>query len=188
MKERVVNWLLAVVVATTTGSARAQTPMPSPSPCQMKAREHFISCMGQCRETVTAERLACRNVDPTCGEACLAGRQACLDQVQTILTSGALPDGTDVANCSGGTDACKATFHTARQACIDASCPIGKTCSYCEPSDQTCTACVDQAQVTDFTCRDACYDSWNNNAVVMSLRESCRKGFQSCLATCPANQ
>jgi len=99
-----------------------------------------------------------------------------------------VPDGTELPNCSGGTDACKATFRTARQACIDASCPTGKACSYCEPSDQTCTACVDQAQVADFTCRDACYDSWNSNAVVMSLRASCGKGFQSCLATCPPNQ
>lgn len=184
MKDRLRSFLLAgALLGAAPGLARAQSP--TPLSCAGKARARYMHCVDQCRDDLVAERLACRNVRPACGEACLAGREGCLDQVQAILTSGTLPDGGTLAGCAGGTDACKAAFQGARQACVDAGCPAGQTCKICEPSDQTCADCVDQAQIADFTCRDGCRDSWETNPVVMSMRASCRSGFESCIGACP---
>jgi hypothetical protein len=185
MKRPAATLLVGSALILGSGLARAQSPTPTPASCLSNARADYFTCATRCRDDYIAARLACRNVRPACGEACLAGRQACLDQVDAILATGDLPDGSALANCSGGTDACKATFRAARQQCIAASCPSGQTCTACQPSDQTCTDCVDQAQVTDFLCRDACRDSWQTNATVMSMQEGCPGGFRSCVAACP---
>ena len=188
MKRSAATLLMGSALVLASGPARAQDAMATPSSCVTDARAEYLTCSTRCRDDFTAARLACRNVRPACGEACLAGRQACLDPVDAILTSGALPDGTMLDNCNGGTDACKAAFRAARQQCIAASCAAGQTCTGCQPSDQTCTDCVDQAQVTDFLCRDACRDSWRTNATVLTLQDDCRSGFRTCVTACPPLQ
>lgn len=185
MKRPAATLLMGSALILGSGLAHAQSATTTPSPCLSNARGDYLTCATRCRDAYIAARLTCRNVRPACGGACLAGRQACLDQVDTILATGELPGGSTLANCSSGTDACKAAFRTARQQCIAASCASGQTCTACQPSDQTCTDCVDQAQVTDFLCRDACRDSWRTNATVLSMQASCRSGFQSCIAACP---
>jgi hypothetical protein len=98
-----------------------------------------------------------------------------LDNVQTILQTGQLPDGSPLANCSGGTDECKASFRTAKQACG----------APCQPADTQCAECVDNAQVVDLQCRDACRDSWRANPTVMTMLESCQGAFKACIRRCP---
>jgi len=143
--------------------------------CFQDARANFQSCLSQCKSDLVAARLTCRNVNTACGEACLAGRQACLDNVQTILQTGQLPDGSPLANCSGGTDECKATFKAARQAC---GVP-------CQPADTECADCVDNAQIADLQCRDACRDSWRSNPTVITMLQSCQGAFKACVRQCP---
>ena len=143
--------------------------------CFQDARANFQSCQSQCKSDLAAARLTCRNVDPACGEACLAGRQACLDNVQAILQTGQLPDGSPLANCSGGTDQCKTSFRTAKQACG----------APCQLTDMQCADCVDNAQIADLQCRDACRDSWRTNPTVISMLQSCQGAFKACVQKCP---
>lgn len=145
--------------------------------CVANAAADNVACKKQCQSDFLAAKLVCGNIDPTCGTACLAGRQACLDNVQAILDTGLLPDGTqfDSVNCSGGTDQCKATFAAAKAACNPP----------CQPADTTCKDCVDAAQVADLTCRDTCRDSWRVNATVNTMLGSCTTAFNACKKACP---
>jgi len=143
--------------------------------CVQNAKATYRSCVSQCKADFVDARLTCRNVQPACGVACLAGRQACIDNVDNILQSGQLPDGSTLANCTGGTDQCKANFRAAKQACG----------APCQPSDTQCIECVDNAQVTDFECRDTCRDSWRTNPTVIAMQQSCRDSFRACIQQCP---
>ena len=143
--------------------------------CVQNAKANFLACARQCKQDFVDARLLCHNIQPACGEACLAGRQVCLDSVNTILQTGQLPDGTTLANCSGGTDQCKATFKAATKACG----------APCQSSDMACTGCVDNAQVVDLECRDTCRDSWRTNPTVISMLQSCQNSFKACIQKCP---
>ena len=143
--------------------------------CVQDARGNYRSCVTQCKSDFVASRLTCRNVDPVCGAACLAGRQTCLDNVQTILQTGQLPDASTLANCTGGTNQCKATLQTAKQACG----------APCQASNTQCTECVDNAQVVAFECRDTCRDSWRTNPTVIAMLQTCQSSFRACIKLCP---
>ncbi len=143
--------------------------------CVPDAKDNFRSCRAQCRSDFIDARLTCRNIQPACGTACLAGRDACLENVQNILRTGQLPDGSPLANCTGGTDQCKAAFQAAKQAC-GAPCPA---------TNMACIECVDNAQVTAFECRDGCRDSWRTNATVIAMLASCQSSFRACIQQCP---
>ena len=118
---RSVVGLCAVLVLAGGGwsSARADAT------CVPKAKATFLGCVKQCRQDFVDSHLTCRNVQPACGDACLGGRQVCLDNANNILQTGQLPDGGMLANCTGGTNQCKATFEAARHACG----------APCQPSD-----------------------------------------------------
>jgi hypothetical protein len=164
--------VIALTAAMTlAGSASAWAD----ATCLTNARADFRSCLTQCRSDFVDSRLTCRNVQPACGEACLAGRQTCLDNVQNILETGVLPDGSPLANCTGGTDECKAALQAARKACG----------APCQPTDAACTGCVDNAQVVAFECRDTCRDSWRTNATVIAMQQSCQSSFKACIQKCP---
>jgi hypothetical protein len=161
--------------AATVLAAAPSSPAHADAVCVHNAKATFRSCVSQCKSDFVDQRLTCRNVQPACGEACLAGRQACLDNVNSILQTGQLPDSSTLANCSGGTDQCKATFQAARQACG----------APCQPSDAACTGCVDNAQVTNFECRDTCRESWRTNPTVIAMLQSCQSSFKACIQKCP---
>ncbi len=143
--------------------------------CLLNAKATFRGCVSQCKSDFVAARLTCRNVQPACGEACLAGRQACLDNIEAILQTGQVPGGGTLTNCSGGTDQCTANFQTAKQACG----------APCQPSDTACMECVDNAQVVNFECRDTCRTSWRTNPIVVSMLQSCQSSFKACIQKCP---
>jgi hypothetical protein len=146
------------------------------------AKANFQDCQSQCQSDYQSAKLVCRNINPGCGLGCLAGRQACFDTVNQVLQTGQLPDGSTLADCSGGTDACAATYQSTVAACPDISCS-GQQCT-CQPTDSTCNDCVDQAQVADFECRDACRDSFRTNQTVVSMKKACNSGFTSCVHAC----
>jgi hypothetical protein len=95
--------------------------------------------------------------------------------VQNILTSGQLPDGSSLPNCTGGTDQCKSALQTAKQACG----------APCQSTDTACNECVDNAQVTAFQCRDGCRDSFRTDPTVVALLGSCQSSFKACIQKCP---
>lgn len=143
--------------------------------CVQNAKATYRACASQCKADFVDARLTCRNVQPACGVACLAGRQACFDNADNILQTGQLPDGSTLANCSGGTDQCKASLQAAKQACG----------APCQPTDTACKECVDNAQIVDFECRDGCRDSWRTNPTVIAMEQSCRDTFKACVQACP---
>ena len=163
--------LSAAMVLAGSGFSNARAD----ATCFHDAKANFLSCVHQCKSDFIATRLTCRNVDPVCGAACLAGRQQCLDTAQAILQTGQLPDGSMLASCSGGTDQCKANLQTARRACG----------APCQPTDTQCTGCFDNAQVVAFECRDTCRDSWRTNPTVMAMLQSCQSSFKACVQKCP---
>src|SRR5262245_42366073 len=127
--------VLAFVVALLLGGGASTAR--ADAACFHDARANLASCVSQCRSDFVAAKLTCRNVDPTCGAACLAGRGQCRDDVNDILQTGQLPGGGTLASCSGGTDQCKATLQAAKQACG----------APCQAADTQCDECVDAAQV-----------------------------------------
>lgn len=153
--------------------------------CLKDARANRQVCMQQCTDDFQAATFLCRNIDPACGAACRAGHDVCIDNINAILQTGQLPDGTTLANCSGGTNQCDSDFQTAHQACIDAACQQGSgQCSTCH-GDTTCQDCVDSAQIAHFVCSDACRDSWRANQIVKDDRKTCAKSVSACVKACP---
>jgi hypothetical protein len=142
--------------------------------CKQQAKDDYRACKQTCKDDYRAAKLTCRNVDPTCGTACLAGRQVCRDDVDAILSTGQLPGGGTLADCADGTDGCRARLADAKDAC-------GAPCN----GDPTCDACVDAAQVTSFICRDTCRESWRADPTVAALETTCHDTFQSCIHACP---
>jgi len=181
--------------------------------CKRDAIAAYKDCQSQCKSDFDDAKFTCRNIDPICGNACLSGRQACMDGVEEILDTGVVsghcsgqpsgaclvdadcPNGqtcvvdSTLDNCTGGTDACDAAFAT--QATGDpstggcgATCgPQGQVCS-CH-GDETCAQCLVTAQITRFGCRDECRASFRFNPVVIMGRTNCRNGFKGCVKACP---
>ena len=163
------------------------TSVSAMSTCVKDARQALQDCRQSCQDTFTAAKLTCQNVDPTCGEACLQGRGTCLAGVAQILATGQLPGGGSLANCTGGTAACDAALQQDRQGCWAQYCASGQTCSSCaQTTDPTsCYECVDPFQVTAFSCRDTCRDSFRQDATVKFAKGQCKSTFQSCIKACP---
>ena len=185
------------------GTARADAA------CRQNAKQTYLACKSQCKSDYLDARFTCGNVQPGCGEACLAGRQQCFDNVDLIRDTGVVaghcsvssqtqchldgdcPSGetcvvdVPLADCTGGTDACEAAFI----ASVTSTC--GATCSQdAHPTcgchgDPTCMGCVDPFQVTRFICRDGCGDSFRTNTTVQTLTASCRSTFKACVQACP---
>jgi hypothetical protein len=161
----------AAVSVVIARSGWAQVPTPT---CLQQAKSDYLDCKNQCKSDFVDAHFACKNVNPQCGLACLDGREACFEGVKAILETGQRPDGSTLANCSGGTDACTAALDDAKAACG----------APCQPSDTACQDCVDNAQVQDFECRDACRDSWRADPTVIAMKQSCRSAFKACLGRC----
>ena len=143
--------------------------------CITQAKDTYAACKSQCKDDFFSSKFACRGVSPACGLACLAGREVCVDAVENVLETGQFPDGSPLADCPGGTNACKANLQAARAAC-------GAPCA---PIDAVCNGCIDVAQVAHFTCRDACRDSWRPDPRVVSALSTCRTSFKACVQACP---
>jgi len=177
-----------LTAAVLAGAAMlAAGPASAVNQCVRDARQAVKDCRQSCQEDFTAAKLTCRNIAPACGEACLQGRRACEQGVEQILQTGLLPGGNTLANCAGGTDSCDAALQQARQACWAQYCASGQTCTSCaQTTDKgSCWECIDPAQVTAFSCRDACRDSFRLDATVQAMKALCKSGFKSCVTGCP---
>jgi hypothetical protein len=204
---------ILVVSSAVLCSTMFIAPVNADLMCKMNAKAAYKDCQAQCKSDFTDAKFVCRNIQPACGDACLAGRQACFDGVEEILDTGVVTGHCSVtmsdpclidaecpnaescvadstlANCTGGTNACNAVFTT--QATGDpgsggcgATCgPQGQVCS-CH-GDQACAECLDTAQVTRFLCRDECRDSFRVNPVVVSGKQGCSTSFKACAQACP---
>lgn len=173
--------VLAAAAMFVAGSAGAVNQ------CVTDARNAYKDCRQSCQDDFTAAKLTCRNIAPACGEACLQGRRTCTQGVQQILKTGQLPGGNTLANCASGTDGCDAALLQARQACWAQFCATGQTCTSCaQTTDQvSCWECIDPAQLTAFSCRDTCRDSFRLDPTVQAMKDLCKSSFKSCVTQCP---
>jgi hypothetical protein len=159
------------------------------STCMKNATANRAACKAQCDDDFQAAAFMCRNIDPACGLPCLAGRQACFDNVQNILAAGMLPDNSVLCSTTDtvtgqtlyGTNGCTAELQGAKTAC-------GAPCPTPTPStlggETACQQCVDQAQVAGLECRDACQDAFRSNTTVIAMKKSCHNGFMACVHQC----
>ena len=141
--------------------------------CILQARDDFVSCKAECRQTFRDDKFRCRNVDPTCGNACLGGRERCLEPYLQVLT-----------DC---VDGCKADLQQGKQTCAgNCGCNLGPNCqSNCCGDGNTCyNNCLDPYQVAAFVCRDNCRESFHNDATLQENIKNCRASFRACVALC----
>jgi len=166
--------LMGTAVFTTARVAGAMNQ------CRQNAQLNFGVCLSQCQDDFTAAKFQCKNVDPVCGKACLAGWEGCHQTLQSILDTGQIPEPSptppaQLPNCTGGTDQCDADFTAAKTACPGAP---------CAPTDTVCNDCVDNAQVAHFLCVDACRDSFRTDGTAKALRTACHSGLKACIKAC----
>jgi hypothetical protein len=129
--------------------------------CRLQAVEEKRACVAECKEDYRAALFRCRNVDPACGNACLAGRERCLEPFTAIL--------------DGCVDGCRDTLQAAKARCQ-------QDCN----GDQGCLdACIDQAQIDAFVCRDNCRESFRANEEAQAGIKNCRAAFRACVGACP---
>ena len=127
--------------------------------CLAQAKQNFLGCRQQCSDDYQDDKFRCRNVDPACGNACLAGREVCLEPIRAVL--------------EGCLDGCRATLRNTKQ----------NTChAPCAPGDTVCDGCVDDAQVTAFICRDNCREDFRANHT--DDVKLCRAAFRACVHVC----
>ncbi|MFI5398416.1 MAG: hypothetical protein ACHQ9S_23020 [Candidatus Binatia bacterium] len=178
--------LLVAGVLSVSAPARAKVDPV----CIANANAARVDCQEQCLSDFQAQSFVCRGISPGCGVACLAGRQECIANVRAILQTGVLPDGSelDPVHCPSGTNGCDAVLVKAKAQCFAPNCPSGQTCTSCQPNDTTCQDCVDQAQIANFTCHDACRDAYRANQTVKSEKKGCDNGFTACVHACPKLQ
>jgi len=142
--------------------------------CILQARDDFLTCKGECRTTFRDDKFRCRNVDPTCGNACLAGRERCLEPYLQVLT-----------DCLDG---CKATLQQGKQDCAtQCNCTLGSSCTSncCNDGNECYNTCLDPKQVAAFVCRDNCRESFHNDEALQENIKNCRASFRACVAACP---
>lgn len=185
MKRLAVASLALAAVAAVLISGRFAA---ADSTCIQNAKSNYMDCKAQCKDDFQSAKLTCRNIPPACGLPCLAGRQACFDNVETILDTGLLPSGSVLCSTTDaggqtftGTDGCKTVLDEAKAAC-GAPCPTPTPST--SGGETACQQCVDQAQVANFECRDACRDAFRSNTTVVSMKQSCRDGFKACIQAC----
>ena len=130
--------------------------------CIAQSKATFKDCRQQCADNYKDDKFRCRDVDPACGNACLAGREVCLEPINDILDT-----------CLEG---CKATLVQTKQD----NCHVPPACA---PDDTACNDCVDAAQVDAFVCRDTCREDFRANHT--DDVKLCHAAFRACAHACP---
>lgn len=124
--------------------------------CRLDAKVAFAAAKANCREEFQFSKDACRNRDHDCVEACRAIRHDC---------TGPIFDAFEVAK-----QACNVTRDVEFANCGNL---------YADGTPER-DACIDQAQVTAFVCRD------DAREVARPQIQACRVAFRGCVQACPA--
>ena len=126
--------------------------------CLADARAEAKTCVDLCRDDFRAAKDSCRNIDHDCAEAAREARESCVGAVLTALVQCVT---TDCADFRAQVQTCKETY------------PVG---------DPQRDACIDNAQLLNFQCRDACRESVQLHPAL----KQCRDEFRTAIAACPA--
>lgn len=128
-------------------------PSGASNSCRADAKQTFKDCKANSKEAYQADKDACLNRDHDCVEACRADRYDCRQAT-----------GFDAA-----IDDCNATLADAKAQCRTDH-PAGSA---------ERDACIDQAQVVAFQCRD------NAREAAKGPLKQCRSAFRACAQACP---
>ncbi len=142
------------LVAVAALTVLVAVPAQAADSCRREAKGSFKECKALSTEAFQVAKDACWNRDHACVEACRAKRYDCRQDT-----------GFDAAIA-----ACDATLADAKAQCrgdFDAGTP-------------ELDACIDQAQVVAFQCRDAAREAARRPLKL------CRKAFRACARACPA--
>jgi len=167
MRKLVIGLLMVGGLFLSPGLARADLA------CILQAKDDFRGCRADCLDNYRDDKFRCRNVDPACGNACLAGRERCLEPFLQVLT-----------NCLDG---CRDTLKGHKTDCAS-MCQCG-TPQECRDQGNTCYQdCLDPFQIEAFVCRDNCRESFHNDQQLQDNIHNCRASFRACVHACPPAQ
>ena len=160
--------LAAAVLLVTTGGAQATT-------CRQDAQAADKACKASCASDFLDAKAGCLNVNPGCLQACIDGRDECVDTASMPLT-------TCLATCDPPLDSQKAMCRSQcmcggsnEPACAFNACFLG---------------CVTPAETVAFECRNQCRDAFRLNSSAQSALMACATGYRDCVHNCqtPAPQ
>jgi hypothetical protein len=142
--------LLALLLASAAGAEDTQ------GQCLADARAEAKTCVQLCRDDFRAAKDACRNLDHECAEAARELRESCVGGVLDALAACVAEE---CAGFAAQIETCRATW------------PVG---------DPQRDACVDNAQLLRFQCRDECRESVQLHAALRECRVEFRAAIQEC--------
>ena len=148
------------LVLIVGGSARAEGGATQ-GQCIADARADAETCVALCRDDFRAAKDSCRNLDHDCAEAAREQRGSCVGAVLTALAQCV------TSECAGF----KAQVQTCRE-----------TYALGDPQRD---ACIDNAQLLNFQCRDACRESVQLRASLKECRLEFRTAIKACAAPAP---
>ncbi|MCU0231840.1 MAG: hypothetical protein MUC67_10755 [Acidobacteria bacterium] len=147
--------LLAIFLLGTLLAAPAAIADDTARACVSAARQEVRECRATCQDGFQAALDLCRKVDPQCGSACRAQRDAC--------AAGPRRD-----------------RERAIRACNDLERTQVASCRMQFPNDVAQRdRCIDAAQIAAFVCRDNAREAVNDELRV------CREGYRTCIDGCP---
>jgi hypothetical protein len=123
--------------------------------CRVGARRGYVRCLLACREDFQLAKDACLNRDHACVEECREERHECRAPILAALEA-------EIAACNATRDDAIATCRSLHP-----------------PDSPELDACIDQAQVVAFRCRDEARERARPGLA------SCREGFRACVTACP---
>jgi hypothetical protein len=151
------TWLRSLLPAMTAVLLLGPSPVRAipvtGNPCVDDAAQARQECTAQCKEDFQTAKDNCVNKDHACMEVCRALRAECREAT-----------GLDAA-----IDACNDTLRAAKASC---------RAQHAEGTPER-DACIDQAQMVAFQCRDA------ERSSRRSALNACRREFRACARECP---
>ena len=150
-----IGGLLGLALLLSFGTARAEGG-PTVGQCVADARAEAKTCTELCRDEFRAAKDTCRSVDHDCAEAARGERAACVGDVLAALAACVVEE---CAGFAAQIEQCRATY------------PLG---------DPQRDACIDNAQLLRFQCRDACRES----VALHSGLRACRVEFRAAIRVC----
>lgn len=145
------------LLVLASGSAQAHDKQTQRQ-CMADARAEVKTCSALCKDSFQADKDTCRNVDHACADLAREERESCVGGVLTALAQCVQ------AECAGfvaDVATCRATY------------PVG---------DPNRDACVDNAQLLNFQCRDQCRETVQLHPTL----KACRTDFKADIKACPA--
>jgi hypothetical protein len=157
---KVIVFLLCLFMLLTGGlmnAAIAKNPDPAKQ-CVHGAAKDYQDCIRQCQSDFKEAKEVCRDVSHACALTCADSLDQCEERPLSTLAI-------CKSTCNSELDAEKATCRSQN----------GK-------GTEALDACIDQAQVKAFLCRDECREG------VSTILQQCRTDFRNCISACKPPQ